>query len=66
MIICDVCGDATKGAQYTSLAIVTSDRNDELESYEYEADLCDLCRAKQRQAIERALNIKLTDVSPEN
>lgn len=67
MILCDKCEDATKAAQFTSLAIVTHDKmGDDLESFEYEADHCDECRAMQRQAIETALNIKLTDASPKD
>lgn len=64
MIICDKCKDVTREAQYTSLAIVTHDNKaDELESFEHDSDLCQGCRLQQRQAIESALGVLLTDVS---
>lgn len=66
MVICDNCNDKTKDAQYTSLAIVTSDKDNELASYEHSCDLCYECRAMQRQTVEKALGVELVDVSPKD
>jgi hypothetical protein len=66
MIICDKCKDQSKTAEYASLAMVTHDRrSDDLLSLEYNCDLCEECYRKQQQAIEQALGMKFTDVSPQ-